>query len=276
MKPKIIVHCLIKNEENFIWYALNSILPYVDEIMVWDTGSTDRTVKIIKSIKSPKISFQQQHSVTPNSFPKLRQKMLKKTPPNYTWLMILDGDEIWPENSIKKATAFARNHFRYESIVVRTNNLVGDIYHRLPESAGHYQLAGKTGHLALRFINLKKIPGLHVSLPYGQEGYFDQSNQPIQNRDLQKIKFLNLSYHHATHLTRSSQDNQTMKRIFKRKYEIGETVKKEELPHIFFSSHPSNIPDVTSKASLNFRLTAAIQTPFRRLKRQLLKSKSGY
>ncbi|MBU1256082.1 hypothetical protein KKA49_00135 [Patescibacteria group bacterium] len=54
---KIIVHCLVKNEERFIWYAIKSVLPFVDKIMVWDTGSTDKTIQIIKSIKSKKISL---------------------------------------------------------------------------------------------------------------------------------------------------------------------------------------------------------------------------
>ena len=56
---KIIVHCLVANEERFVWYALQSVLPYVDQVMVWDTGSTDKTVEIIKAIKSPKIIFKE-------------------------------------------------------------------------------------------------------------------------------------------------------------------------------------------------------------------------
>jgi len=54
-KFKIVVHCLVKNEENFIWYAINSVLPFVDKIMIWDNDSTDKTIEIIKSIHSPKI-----------------------------------------------------------------------------------------------------------------------------------------------------------------------------------------------------------------------------
>ena len=55
-KQFIWANCLIKNEERWVWYALQSVLPYVDKILVWDTGSTDNTVEIIKTIKSNKIS----------------------------------------------------------------------------------------------------------------------------------------------------------------------------------------------------------------------------
>ena len=48
-------HTLVKNEERFVWFAINSVIDYVDEMRVWDNGSSDSTVKIIKSIKNSKI-----------------------------------------------------------------------------------------------------------------------------------------------------------------------------------------------------------------------------
>ncbi len=276
MSLKIIVHCLVKNEERFIWYALNSVLPYVDKIMLWDTGSTDKTISIVKSIKSSKIDLREVGDVDPNSFTSMRQKMIEKTPKGFSWLMILDGDEVWPENSIKKATHFAQTHPQYESIVVRTHNLVGDIYHRLPNSAGLYQIAGHRGHLNLRFMNRRTIPGLHAALPHGQIGYFDNKSALIQNRDPQKIKFLNLHYAHATHLLRSTSDQSTIKRPFKRKYELGIKIPLSQIPQVFFQSHPPIVPPVTNPAPPSFWLKASLLTPFKRLRRLLLPPASGY
>ena len=279
-KSKIIVHCLVKNEERFIWYALQSILPYVDHIMVWDTGSTDNTLDIIRSIKSSKISLKTFKSVSATTHTKLRQQMLQTTPKGkYDWLMILDGDEVWPEKSIKKTTQFVRTHPNYESIIVRTHNLVGDIYHRLPESAGRYHLTSRTGHLNLRFMNLKNILGLNVSKPHGQQGFFDGDGNLIQNRDSKKQKFFNLYYHHASHLQRSStiqHDHQVIKRSFKKKIEIGSRIPDNQIPEIFFQDHPDIVPDVTKPAPLSFWLIALIITPAKYLKRLLVKSPSGY
>lgn len=279
-KSKIIVHCLVKNEERFIWYALQSVLPYVNHIMVWDTGSTDKTLDIIRSVKSSKISLKTFKSVSATLHTKLRQQMLQATPKGkYDWLMILDGDEVWAKESIKNTTQFARNHPDYESIIVRTHNLIGDIYHRLPESAGHYHLAGHTGHLNLRFISLKNIPGLNVSKPHGQQGFFDRDGNLIQNRDPKKQKFFDIYYHHATHLQRSSStenDHQVVKRSLKKKIEIGSRIPDNQIPEVFFQDHQSIVPDVTKPAPLSFWLVALFITPVKFIKRLFAKPVSGY
>jgi len=277
---KIIAHCLVRNEGRFIWYAIRSVLPFVDQIMVWDTGSTDKTVQIVKLIKSPKIIIKELSPVDPESFTKVSQQMIEETPIEYNWILILDGDEIWPEKSIREVTEFAKNNPLYESVVVRSNNLVGDIYHRLPASAGKYLLAGQKGHLALRLMNMNTIPGLHFDLPHGRRGLFDNQGRLIQDRDSDKIKFLDLYYHHATHLPRSlSQGGDAIvpKRKQKIKFEIGENIPDDQIPEIFFSrERPDLVPDVTSPAPFSFWLISALLTIPRRLKRLLVKGKDGY
>lgn len=279
MKTKIIVHCLVENESRFIWYAINSVLPYVDKMMVWDMSSTDGTDQIIKNIKSPKIEFKSVPPGTPEGLTKERQKMLDQTPEEYTWVMIIDGDEVWPEKSIKTTTDFAREHPKFESIVIRTHNLVGDIYHRLPESSGRYYLAGKTGHLALRLMNRKLIKGLHVNRPHGTQGFFDGQGRLVQERNPKKVKFLDVTYHHATHLPRSLEkggDLLVPKRKMKLKYELGEQIPADQIPEIFFANHPEIVPDVTGDAPTSFWIKSAFLTIPRRLKRIVFPGKHGY
>ena len=278
-KVKIIVHTLIKNEDRFIWYAINSVLKYVDEIMVWDTGSEDSTVNIVKTISSRKINFKQVGSVDASTFTNQRQRMLDETPDDFTWVMILDGDEVWPEKSIQAVTDFARNNPDFESIVVRTHNLVGDIYHRLPESVGHYHLAGRTGHLNLRLLNRRKIPGLNVQKPHGQQGYFDGKGVLVQERNQAKIQFIDVTLHHASHLRRSQKtenDLSVIKRAKKFKYQIGERIPKSEIPEIFFASRSDIVPDVSKPADISFWILALFATPLKILKRKLLPIQSGY
>lgn len=48
-KPAISLCMIVKNEEACLGRCLESVCKYVDEIIVVDTGSTDRTVEIAES-----------------------------------------------------------------------------------------------------------------------------------------------------------------------------------------------------------------------------------
>ena len=49
-KQTIWANTIVHNEENFIWFAIMSVIDWVDKMLVWDTGSTDKTVEIIEEI----------------------------------------------------------------------------------------------------------------------------------------------------------------------------------------------------------------------------------
>ncbi len=270
---KIVAHTIVRNEENWIWYSLMSVINHIGEIIIWDTGSTDRTVGVIRSIKNQKIKFRT-IGITENEsdLSKARNQMLEET--NADWLMILDGDEIWLENSIQTAVNFINTQGQlYDSIIVPTLNCVGDVFHTTSPGAGRYSIAGKTGHYNLRFINLKNVPGLHVSNPSGQlQSYFDSDGIKIQNRNPQKIAFIDIPYLHMTHLTRSLHDKNVFWRSPKFKYDLGDSLSDGfEYPKCFYQTRPRIVPSPWSRRSLFFILNAAWQTPLKLAKRRIFK-----
>src|SRR3989344_8573323 len=121
----ITAHCLVKNEARFVWYSVMSILSCVDKVLLWDTGSTDGTLLIIKELlkfdKENKISFTRVGSVSAQDFYKVRQGMLDETKTD--WFIVVDGDEIWWEDSVKKVVDKVNEDDDIESIVVPTINL---------------------------------------------------------------------------------------------------------------------------------------------------------
>jgi glycosyltransferase involved in cell wall biosynthesis len=200
MSASITVHCVIRNEERFAWYAINSVLPYVDTVLVYDTGSTDRTREVVKSIKSPKLVFKECGEVSKQEFFKLRQKQIEITKTD--WILVLDGDEIWPEAAIKTLVAYLKSAPKnITSVAVYFDNFVNDVFHYQPSSEGGYQIAGKKGNITIRAM--RNIPGLHVTGDYGIEGYYNGKGTPIQN-ETSKISVLDVSYLHASNLVRSS------------------------------------------------------------------------
>ncbi|MBU0569765.1 glycosyltransferase, partial [Patescibacteria group bacterium] len=99
---KIWANILVQNEERYVWYAIMSVVNHVDKVLVWDTGSTDRTVEIIKEIKKrnpKKIDFKQVVQKDIVHYTELRQQMLEATKAN--WIILVDGDEIWWDESMK-------------------------------------------------------------------------------------------------------------------------------------------------------------------------------
>ena len=100
-------HALVKNEDRYLWYAISSVIKFVDKGLLWDTGSSDDTLKIVESLKQrypSKIKFREIGEVNPEQFTVVRQKMLEESACD--WVVIVDGDEVWWEDKIKETTDF--------------------------------------------------------------------------------------------------------------------------------------------------------------------------
>lgn len=269
----ICAHALIKNEENYIWYAINSVIAWVDKVLVWDTGSSDNTVGIVKEIQKVhpgKISFFEYGDISAKEYWKPRDEMLKNTKAD--WIITLDGDEVWWEDSIKQLVKLViRKGNKYESIIVRVVNLVGDIYHCQEELAGRYEFKGKKGHYNLRAFS-SKIPGLNARGEHGKMGYFDSDGKSIQER--KETHFLDVSYMHFTHMPRTvtfAKDLEVPKRAKKLKYEIGQSFPKDfYYPEVFFRQTPLRIPSVWKKMSRKYIFRALLETPFKMVKRRTI------
>ena len=200
----ITAHCLVKNEENFIYYAIKSVINFVDQVMVFDTGSTDKTVAIIQDLAKEypnKIIFEEKGVADGKRHTELRQEMVDRTKTD--WFMILDGDEIWTERGMKEALEIIRkNDLAIECIDAPFYLCVGDIYHRTSKK-GQMQRKAYKDFFYPRF--LKIINGIHWYGDFdedtlktrGGEDFCQDSNSVI----------LQSKYWHMTHLSRSSKDN---------------------------------------------------------------------
>lgn len=85
-RPTVSLCMMVKNEEKRLAAALRSAAPWVDEIIVVDTGSTDRTVEIAREFGA-KIY----HHPWEYNFSKHRNQSISYATGD--WLLILDADE---------------------------------------------------------------------------------------------------------------------------------------------------------------------------------------
>ena len=278
---KVWAHTLVKNEERYVWYAVMSVIDWVDKILIWDTGSTDKTVEIIKEIEKDhpdKVDFKEVGEVDPQKFTKVRQEMLDET--NSDWLILVDGDEVWWGDSIKAVISTVRTEGdTLETIINSPYNIVGDIYRYQEEEAGRYEIDRRRGHFSLRALS-RKIPGLHLKKPHGMQGFFDKNGILIQERPKKFRKFLDAPFMHFTHMVRSSsrqEDLKVPKRDIKLKYELGIPFPLDfYFPEVFFRPRPDIVPSPWFSMDRGYFAKALIQTPLRKIKRRIIHGKVGY
>ncbi|MCK4177608.1 glycosyltransferase [Aciditerrimonas ferrireducens] len=87
-RPAFLSGCLIvKDEERFIEQCLRSILPVVDEIVVYDTGSTDRTREIARDLGALVVE-----GYWDDDFARARNAAVRRC--GGEWVLWLDADEV--------------------------------------------------------------------------------------------------------------------------------------------------------------------------------------
>jgi glycosyltransferase involved in cell wall biosynthesis len=92
-KPRGLSVCMIvKDEETLLGRALSSVAAIADEVVVVDTGSTDRTLEIARAAGALVT-----HAVWQDDFAAARNEALSHA--SYAWILMLDGDQWIDEKS---------------------------------------------------------------------------------------------------------------------------------------------------------------------------------
>lgn len=198
----ITAHCLVKNEENFVWYAIKSIIDFVDQVIVFDTGSTDKTIEKVRKLEQEypgKIIFEEKGECDKKVHTDLRQEMIEKTKTD--WFLILDGDEIWTKKGIEEIISIINNDSNTECLIASFYLCVGDIYHY--SKKGFYNILGRQGHFSPKIY--KKLPGIHWSGDYGKGDAIFNADKEIFINDDNSV-FLKNRYWHTSSLVRSPKD----------------------------------------------------------------------
>jgi glycosyltransferase involved in cell wall biosynthesis len=86
---------IVKNEEANIGRAIQSFLPFADEIIVNDTGSTDKTIEIVKSF--PKTVLMQSEWI--GDFAYSRNLSFEKA--TCSWILWMDADDYVPPDQVE-------------------------------------------------------------------------------------------------------------------------------------------------------------------------------
>jgi glycosyltransferase involved in cell wall biosynthesis len=88
-----------KNEQELIGLCLEHILPFCDQIVVVDNGSTDNTKEIAKSYGVEVYDYPETQQMSD-----VRNFSLSKATGD--WIMQVDADELYPASEMKKIREF--------------------------------------------------------------------------------------------------------------------------------------------------------------------------
>lgn len=103
-RPTLTVCVIAKNEESNIGAALASVQGVADELIVVDTGSTDRTIEIARAFGAKIV-----HYPWNDDFSAARNAGIEAATGD--WILMLDADETLPERSVIPLLAAIRNPY---------------------------------------------------------------------------------------------------------------------------------------------------------------------
>ncbi|WP_368914565.1 glycosyltransferase [Exiguobacterium acetylicum] len=120
MKTFISLCMIVKDEEKVLERCLTSVKDCIDEIIIVDTGSKDKSVEISKKYTNKVFDF-----VWKDDFSEARNFAASKA--NGEWILVLDADEyVEPENLKETIRKLKNNEERYEMYTVNIINFIGE------------------------------------------------------------------------------------------------------------------------------------------------------
>lgn len=261
---EITTHSLVKNEDRWIWFALNSWAPFAKSMIVFDDSSTDATPKIIKEMNLPHLTYQKISTKSPEDLVVARAKMKAQTLTN--WFVLLDGDEVWDNKTVERfIDHISKVRTNVDMVALRTRNCIGDAYHYLPESAGQYEILGQKGHFNIRAYRNKKNYSWQGIYPL--EYYGDETGHALLEKR-NSISLFDGFYWHMTHLQRSSNKDAVFgwRHV---KHELGIPVgSASKFPEVFYTPRPKEVADPWKRRGVVHTLFSSVITPIKNIKRK--------
>lgn len=180
--PALSVCMIVKNEESVIKRCLDSIKDIADEIIIVDTGSTDRTIEIAESFGAKIIRHEWK-----DDFSEARNVCLQNAASD--WILTLDADEFIERKdliNIKRIMEF-ENFDAFRLTLFNYSNNENDVgWMRLSEKRGGY-----SGYLPIEIARL-----FRNNKKYRYEGAVHETIENSIMKNKGRISSIDIPIHH--------------------------------------------------------------------------------
>lgn len=183
---------IVKNEEKYLTKCLNSVKDIVDEMIIVDTGSNDRTVEIARSFGA-KLYFYKWN----NSFSDARNESLKYASKDF--ILIMDGDDEFCSGDIDKFKKLINGNldenavylfetYSYCGSSVEENNITINLNPRLFKNNHGFKYAGEIHN---QLVNKQyEVKDISENIRIYHYGYLDDimKKKDKKNRNIPILK----------------------------------------------------------------------------------------
>ena len=129
--------CMItKNEEKYLGQCLNSVKDVVDEIIIVDTGSTDKTKAIAKKFDAKILDFK-----WADDFSAARNESLKHAAKD--WVLVLDADEVIEKKDLEKIKSLVENDSEFAGFQLEQRSYINNFFEGALKNDSDFDLAKK-------------------------------------------------------------------------------------------------------------------------------------
>lgn len=188
-----------KNEQDFIGLCLEHLIPHVDEIIVIDNGSTDRTKEIASKYDTVKL-FDFPETIDMSA---VRNFSLYKATGD--WFIQVDPDELYPASEMRKIREFietadekgyisARVH--YKNLAWRSGHAQTDFGHYPDRLYRRDVVEGYRGVLPVDMTYVKREHLLSPNKTKGDIGPLEYDNEEDKSFIHPKQPILDVTYYH--------------------------------------------------------------------------------
>lgn len=189
----------VRNEEYFVRQAIESVLPAVDKVRVFDTSSTDRTVERILEIGDPRIEIIRKPVTTAAGLAQYRNEMADLVTTEWFW--IVDGDELYPPGAALRVRDFlAMVPEGIHRIAVRRKHFCGSF-----NFIGKFDTGGRI-YRACRIRTRLYHPKFAAEV--GHETPYDVKNPEASRQEFSLTTPKDIYFFHMHYMPRSSGDRE--------------------------------------------------------------------
>ncbi len=150
--PQTISLCMIaKNEERYLEQCLNSVKDLADEIIILDTGSTDKTKEIAARFDAKVYDFR-----WVDDFSAARNESLKHATKD--WILVLDADEVIEKKDLEKIRNVIENaEENVAGFALEQRSYIRDYFEGALENRSEFELVkGYTFYIPHSLVRLFK------------------------------------------------------------------------------------------------------------------------